>query len=282
MIFFSQPGKFALDSEGLDSEGEPDWVLFGVPYDSTSSFNTGARFGPDSIREASRNLEVYDCELKVDLTSVRLRDLGNVNVRLGDPGANFDIVKKAVSEVTREVRKENFIVLGGEHTISYPVVSAVEPDVFISLDAHLDLRDEYLGEPLSHACTSRRIHEICDVHVYGFRECSKEEYLYAQENNLDVYNSLEIDDITYPRNKRIHLSIDMDVLDPSIAPNVSNPVPGGLNFREVVKIVAAIFERNTIVSLDLCEVCSRYADTTAVTAAYLLYKTLALWRSSHE
>ncbi|MBU7018570.1 MAG: agmatinase [Theionarchaea archaeon] len=272
MIFFSKSGTIALDSEG-----DIDWTLFGVPYDSTVSFNTGARFGPDSIREASYNVEVFDCDLEVDLTSIGVRDLGNINVRLGDPRANSDIVRKAASEV-----QSPFIALGGEHTIAYPLVSVVNPDIFISLDAHLDLRDEYLEEPLSHACTSRRIREICDIHIYGYRECSKEEYTFMKEESIPAYNPSQLESINYPEDKRVYLSLDMDVLDPSVAPNVSNPVPNGLQFHEVIQIAESIIKRNTLVGMDICEVCSRYADRTAVIAAYMLYKILAEWKVFHE
>jgi agmatinase len=270
MIFFFEPGKIALHSEE-----EPDWILFGVPYDSTSSFNTGARFGPDSIRQASYHLEVFDCELEVDLQDIRVKDVGNITVRYGDPRANYDIIKKAVSDID-----SRFIALGGEHTIAYPLVSVTVPDIFVSLDAHLDLRDEYLGETLSHACTSRRVSEICDVHIYGYRECSKEEYMFMKENNIFGYKPSELrrSEPSYPEDKTVHLSIDMDVLDPCEAPHVSNPVPGGLSFDEVTNIIHHIIERNTIVSADICEVTSRYADRTAVVAAALLYKILALWR----
>ncbi len=271
MIFFSHSGRFALHSEE-----EPDWVLFGIPYDSTASFNVGARFGPDSIREASYHLEVFDCDLEVDLTEIHVTDIGNVNVRRGDPKANLDIVRKAVSEVECP-----FICLGGEHTIAYPVVSVVEPDLFISLDAHLDLRDQYLGEPLSHASTSRRILEICDIQIYGYRECSKEEYAFLKEKKIKAYKPSQLKDVIYPEGKKVHLSIDLDVLDPSVAPNVSNPVIGGLQFGEAVCIVYRIMEKNSVVSMDLCEVCSRYADRTAVVAASLLYKILAVWRAFH-
>ncbi len=272
MIFFSQTSRIALDSDE-----KPDWILFGIPYDSTSSFNVGARFGPNSIREASYNLETFDCQYEVDVMDVHLKDVGNVNVRLGDPKENFKIVKKAVSEVNIP-----FIALGGEHTMACPLVSAVRPDVFISLDAHLDLRDEYLGEPLSHACTSRRILKVCDVEIYGYRECSREEYTFLKENDIRAYKPSELENILYPEGKKIHISLDMDVLDPSFAPNVSNPVPDGLRFSEVTSIMYEILKRNTLTSMDICEVTSRYADRTAVTAASLLYKGLAMWRFLHE
>ncbi len=271
MIFFSQAGIFALDSEK-----ECDWVLFGVPYDSTASFNTGARFGPDSIRKASHHLEVFDCDLQVDMTEIKVNDRGNIHVRHGDPQALCDIVKKAVSDI-----EEPFIALGGEHTIAYPLVCVQRPDMVISFDAHLDLRDTYLGEPLSHACTARRIAEVCDIHIYGYRECSKREYTFLKESNITAYKPSEIKDIIYPEGKKVHLSIDLDVLDPSIAPNVSNPVPNGLTVDEVRTVVNQVLKKNTVVSMDLCEVCSRYADRTAVTAAYLLYKILALWSVTH-
>jgi agmatinase len=270
MIFFFEPGKIALHSKK-----EPDWILFGIPYDSTCSFNTGARFGPDSIRQASYHLEKFDCELEVDLRDIHVKDVGNITVRYGDPRANYEIIRKAVSDIDSP-----FVALGGEHTIAYPLVSLTAPDVFVSLDAHLDLRDEYLGEKLSHACTSRRVSEICDVHIYGYRECSKEEYVFMKKNNIFglTPSDLRRSDPLYPEGKTVHLSIDMDVLDPCEAPHVSNPVPGGLSFDEVTKIIHHIIERNTIVSADICEVTSRYADRTAIVAAALLYKILALWR----
>jgi agmatinase len=271
MIFFSQSGRFALDSERGG-----DWVLFGVPYDSTASFNPGARFGPDSIRRASHHLEVFDCDLHVDMTEVTLKDRGNIHVRHGDPQKLCDIVQKAVSDI-----KEPFIALGGEHTIAYPLVLVQRPDMVLSLDAHLDLRDTYLGEPLSHACTARRIAEVCDTHIYGYRECSKREYTFLKESGITAYKASQIANIVYPEGKKIHLSIDMDVLDPSVAPNVSNPVPNGLLFGEVCAVVHEILKKNTVVSIDVCEVCSLYADRTAVMAAYILYKILALWRITH-
>ncbi|MGD2072696.1 MAG: agmatinase [Candidatus Thorarchaeota archaeon] len=272
MIFFSQTGLFALNSEE-----EPDFILFGIPYDSTSSFNTGARFGPDSIREVSYHSEPYDCITGIDLRKIKIRDMGNLHVRHGDPQANNAIIREALEDISLP-----FIALGGDHSISYPLVSSCDPDCCICLDAHLDLRDEYLGESLSHACTSRRISETCPVYIYGYRECSAEEYHYAQDNDMKIYSASEIQSIEYPKNKRIYLSIDLDVLDPSVAPNVSNPVPGGLSFLEVVDILQSILQSNRVISMDICELCSRYADYTAVTATILLYKTLALWRKYHE
>jgi agmatinase len=267
MIFFSKTGQIALHTEG-----EPDWVLFGVPYDCTASFQPGARFGPQSIREASYALEIFDCDLEVDLTNVCINDLGDINVRLGDPRTNFEIVKEAVSEISHP-----FIALGGEHTMVYPLVSVVQPELCVILDAHLDLRDKYLGEPLSHACTARRVLEVCDVQVYGYRECSKEEYVFMKENSINAFKSSEISDFMYPEGKKLHLSIDLDVLDPCYAPHVSNPVPNGLSFAEVVTVCSEVIKRNTVVSMDICELTSRYADRTAVAAASLLYKILAVW-----
>ncbi|MBU7031806.1 MAG: agmatinase [Theionarchaea archaeon] len=272
MMFFSQSGPFALDSPG-----NPDWILFGIPFDSTSSFNTGSRFGPDSIREASYHLETYDYRTHIDLTEVRIRDVGNLHVTHGDPSANNEIISRALKEITLP-----FIALGGDHSISYPLVTHCNPDVCICLDAHLDLRDEYLGEPLSHACASMRITQVCPIHIYGFRECSQEEYRYARENSIRIYAASEMKSIEYPVDQRVYLSVDLDVLDPSVVPAVSNPVPGGLSFEDVVSTIESILQVNTLVSMDMCELCSRYADSSAVTAAMLLYKILALWRKCNE
>lgn len=274
MIFFSQTGPFAL---ALDFSEEPDVLLFGIPYDSTSSFNTGARWGPDSIRRASYHLEPYDCNTERDLRDIKIRDVGNLHVRYGDPAAHNEIIKKALKEISLP-----FIALGGDHSISYPLVSYCAPDLCICLDAHLDLRDEYLGEPFSHACTTRRISEICPVHVYGYRECSQEEYHYARTHSIPVYSAADMESIQYPVDKTVYLSIDLDVLDPSVAPAVSNPVPGGLSFNEVTDTIQSILQHNTLVSMDICELCSQHADVSAVTAASLLFKILALWRNVYE
>jgi agmatinase len=271
MIFFSSPGKIALHCEE-----DPDWILFGIPFDSTCCANTGARFGPDAIREATWQLEVFDCDLELDLTDIRVRDIGNITVSFGDPQITHEIVRKAGSDLERP-----FIALGGEHTLAYPLVSVSRPEVAVVLDAHLDLREDYLGESLSHACTCRRLLEICEVAIYGYRECSKEEFSFLREKSLLGYQPSQLGNALYPEGKKVHISFDMDVLDPCIAPNVSNPVPNGISFDTALSILEKVITRNTITSIDICEVCSRYADTTAVAAAHILYKMLALWRKAH-
>ncbi|MBU7015117.1 MAG: agmatinase [Theionarchaea archaeon] len=270
MIFFSSPGKIALHCEE-----EPDWILFGVPFDSTCCANTGARFGPDAIREASCQLEVFDCDLELDLTDIRVRDMGNINCSFGNPCITHEIIRKACSDLAQP-----FIALGGEHTVAYPVVSVSRPEIVVILDAHLDLREEFLGEPLSHACTSRRLLEICDIAVYGYRECSQEEFSFLKEKSLPAYRPSELKHAWYPEGKKVHVSFDMDVLDPSVAPNVSNPVPNGISLDTAFSLLEAVITHNTVTSMDLCEVCSRYADRTAVTAAHVLYKMLAFWRKT--
>lgn len=271
MIFFSSPRNLALHCEE-----EPDWILCGVPYDSTCCGNAGARFGPDAIREASRQLEVFDCDLELDLTDIRVRDVGNINCSFGDPRLTHKIIRKAGADL-----QQPFIALGGEHTIAYPLVSVSRPEVAVVLDAHLDLRDEFLGEPLSHACTSRRLLELCDVSIYGYRECSREEFSFLREKTIPAYQPWHLKNASYPEGKRVHLSFDMDVLDPGIAPHVSNPVPRGISLDTAFSIIEKVITRNTITSIDICEVCSRYADRTAITAAHVLYKMLAFWRKAH-
>lgn len=253
---------FPLDTVSYDSA---DIVLLGVPLDSTASSLPGQRFGPLSIRRASFDLELFDMETETDLSTVRLHDAGDLHVVPG----NIQETLERVEETIAEYRGKNVVVLGGEHSITYPAVKAVEPEAVVSLDAHFDLRDTYLGEKFSHACVMRRIYELgVQEYILGVRQASKEEYAFIKDASIDTH---------IPRGKKIYLSIDMDVFD---CEHVGNYVPGGMTFSEGVSLVKKIIAQNEILGFDICEVRARTVNRTSLTAANLLYKILRYMRTT--
>lgn len=228
---------------------DADFVIFGVPFDATSSFRYGSSEAPDAMRKAGYNLETYNNFYNIDLIDVRMHDLGDLDldVRVDDM---LCMVHDAVFGILRDHKIP--IALGGEHTLSCGCVSAFaeafdNPGIII-LDAHLDLRDEYLGLKQCHACVSRNIiDDLTDRCVLiGVRSGSSEEYSYAEEKGILWYSADEVSDtgmesvmqkaldaLSDCGCKNIYLSIDLDVIDPGYAPGVSNPEPFGLDPRDV-------------------------------------------------
>ncbi|HIE31064.1 MAG TPA: agmatinase [Methanosarcinales archaeon] len=232
---------------------DADFVIFGVPFDATSSFRYGSREAPDAMRRASYNFETYNDSLDVDLTDLRIHDLGDIDldVRTGE-------MLHRVCDVTAMILRDNKIpiALGGEHTLTYGCARAFTGTFdgpgsdygMIILDAHLDLRDEYLGVEQSHACVSRNIiDDLTDKCVLiGVRSGSAEEYAYARTEGILWHSADEVNDAgmgsvvrealdaLFDRGcEQIYLSIDADVIDPAYAPGVGNPEPFGLSPRDV-------------------------------------------------
>lgn len=256
MFFHTSKIFFPLDtSDFKDSE----YILLGIPLDITSSFLPGQRFGPSSIRKACFDLETFDIETEVDLKNIKLHDAGDLHIT---PDMKENI--KRIEETVKEFAGKKIVILGGEHSITYPVVKTLKPEAVVSLDAHLDLRDIYLGERFSHACVMRRIHDLgVEEYILGAREASKEEYEFLR--NSQIKN-------TVPEGKKVYLTIDMDLFD---LENVGNYVPGGMRFSEGIKLIKEIVQKNEVLGFDICEVCSRIEDKTSITAGKLLYKVLS-------
>ncbi|RLE85936.1 MAG: agmatinase [Thermoprotei archaeon] len=252
------------------------YVLMGVPFDSTSSYRPGSRFAPKTIREISIEMESFDAELSLDFDHTPFHDAGDIK-SISSPE---DLIKK-VSMVVKDTIKDGKIpiIIGGEHTTTLgSVVGLKELSDFnlIFLDAHLDLRDEYpVGARVTHATVLRRCAEKigCDrIIVIGARAVSKEEVEYADRCKIKVfyyheliYNNLDklIDSI----GGNAYISIDMDVLDPGLAPGVSNPEPPGISFKELIDILKTIMRNIKLVGMDVTEVNPLY-DPSGVTSAY--------------
>jgi len=229
------------------------FVIFGVPFDATSSFRRGSCEAPDAMRKASYNFETYNDYYSVDLTDVDMHDPGNLDITPDLRAADvLCMVENAVAGILADSKIP--IVLGGEHTLTYGCIraflgaGAFDDLGIIILDAHLDLRDEYLGAKQSHACVSRNIiDDLTDrCAIIGVRSGSAEEYIYARENGVLWYSADEvsctgiesvmrqaIDALSDRGATRFYLSIDLDVIDPGYAPGVGNPEPFGLSPRDV-------------------------------------------------
>jgi len=267
---------------GFDSSfDKADYILKGVPYDKTSSFRTGTYKGPEEIRKASYCFEPYLMEYDVSLDHIELHDAGDL-----DGNKDFQELSMDISETIYGIVSEDKfpIILGGEHSISPPSVSALQrilPDLeVIILDAHLDFRDKYEGIKHSHASVSRRISEIVgleNITVIGVRSISGE---CAEEKKPKFYTSKKIrendclEKIFQERDKPTYLSIDMDVIDPSFAPGVGNPEPFGLSSVKMKKLVALLSSH--LVGMDIVETNPKYdgSDITANLGARLIYELI--------
>ncbi len=265
---------------------DADFVVIGLPFDSTTSFRSGSRDGPDAVRQASYGFESYDCHYDVDLADLKICDLGNMELG-SDPEVAWETIQEGLSLLPEGVIP---ILLGGEHSIAPPAIEHLAEQGGIGvlvLDAHLDLRDEYGNTRFSHACASRRILEIDGLQGYasvGVRSGSREEFDYAREMGIGFYTSngvreMGIDyvlDEALKRLKceRIYLSLDMDVFDPAYAPAVGNPEPYGLTPWDVRRAFERIAPK--AVALDVNEITPAYdRGETALLGASLVREFIA-------
>ena len=280
-----EPWKFAFSAEN-DIIKENSYGIIGVPFDSTTSYHSGARLGPIVVREASFGFEKYNTIFNKDLTTT-FYDFGDVNVVPGNCKATCDIVKDTVNEMLDMNIKP--IIIGGEHSASIESIGALserhEKLTVIHLDAHRDLAFEFIGEKYSHATVMRRAHEMgVSLVQIGIRSSSKDEEEFVKSTydiqtfkNRDVHKHMDaieyyLTNIDGP----IYISIDMDVMNPAIAPSVGNPTPGGLFVSEVENILETLCRKN-IVGFDVVETATnKLGEQTAVVAAKIIYDFLTL------
>jgi agmatinase len=262
-----------------DPEGV-DYVLFGAPLDKTGSNRKGTRFGPGAIRKESTYLDTYSQRSGLDWDDLSLADIGDLDCPSVDSFlANIQTVIKT--------HKATPFMLGGEHLITLGALRAIEPDLVVVYDAHLDLRDELFGERMSHATYLRRGYEELGFKavVLGARALSGEEVEYVNSNDDICYvTSLDIIkgnvDAVKMVNKavgeasKVYLSIDLDVLDPASAPAVGNPHPEGLSSTQLMDLITGTMSEK-MAGFDLNEIYPHYdTGNTATTAAYIVMETL--------
>lgn len=264
----------------LESRREPragDVAMFGVPFDGTTSFRPGARFGPDHIRTASIVLESYSPEQDLDLADIGYCDLGNLEVAMGPPTPMVERVEQA----TRTLLECGLVplMLGGEHSVTTGAVAAVKaryPDLLlVQLDAHADMRESYLGQAHNHACTMTRCMEIVGADSLvqiGIRSGLREEFAAMRQGHRLVppgpsaTMAAQVAELIARRGERpIYLTVDLDVFDPGVLPGTGTPEPGGIAWPDFAAILQAIPRR--IVAGDVVEL-SPVLDPTGASAVY--------------
>jgi agmatinase len=269
---------------GFESSYESaEVVVIGVPLDLTSSYRTGCRFGPQKVREASFNLETYIPSAGVDVfEKLRISDLGDLCLppNLEESGR---MIEKEVRRVSGEGKLP--LLLGGEHTLTYFACRGLKPDRVVYLDAHADLREEWLGQRLCHATVARRLLDFLPpsrLIEVGVRSCSKEEEEFRRRCGLAWHASEEFDRPTELARKvlervsgRIYLSLDIDLLDPAFAPGVSCPEPGGISTSGLLEFLRGM-KGIELCGVDVVEVCPPFDNGGAsFAAARVIYEILA-------
>ncbi|MBM3905096.1 MAG: agmatinase [Thaumarchaeota archaeon] len=263
----------------------PVATVYGIPFDSTHSYKPGCRFGPDAIRKAFNNIEIFHPDLGVDLEGVAIEDLGN-SMHTANVEEMLDMVGKLTAELTKKDRL--LIILGGEHSLTYGTYMNVPKETgYIVFDAHYDLRDGYAGEEFSHASYLRRVVEKKGadkiIHV-GARSFVKEELAFLKENKIRTITDRDIRDGKGPKMvkdalstfDRTYVSVDLDVLDPAFAPGVGNPEAVGITSRELFEMIYSM-QNNKISVLDVVELNPTYDNgATASLAAKLLSTMVAM------
>ncbi|MEM0023103.1 MAG: agmatinase [Thermofilaceae archaeon] len=262
-------------------------VILGVPYDSSSTCAPGCRYAPARVREVSHALEAFDPQLRVNVEELPVADVGDVVTSL-----NPEVMIKDVSKVVEGLLERGKLVacLGGDHTVTLGVLSGMKhPISMVVFDAHLDYRNEYpRGDRLSHATVLRRAREVLvkEAVVIGARAFSKEEVeALSLDDRVTVLHPWagrsEIEAALSTLSRPFYVSIDIDVLDPSVAPGVGCPEPGGLNYYQILDILSPVFEGG-VAGLDVVEVnpLVDVNDLTSRIAAKLLMRCLILLTQS--
>ena len=288
-----KPWKFAFseETENIEEVVENRWGIIGVPFDSTSSYGPGSRFGPTTVREASYSFEKYNISFDKEINK-RFYDFGNINVVYGNCKKTLKILEETIEEIANMEIKP--IIIGGEHSISLAPIKALSKKyptkdiTVITLDAHMDMIDTYQGEKCSHATVIKRIHDLNPKEIIeiGIRSSSLEEKEFVEnQENIAIFTVKDTKEnfeaiekkIEQIGNKEpIYLSIDIDVLDPLYAPEVGNPIPNGIS-PDIIEKILEILAKKNVIGFDLVEVATnKLGDSTGVTASKIVYDFLSL------
>lgn len=285
LLYTESPLKFAFSREISElPQFEASHGILGVPFDSTVTYIPGARFGPNAIREASYNLENYNLPQEKKLIK-KFYELGNLEVVHG----NFQKTSQHLESTIKELLNLQIrpVILGGEHTISYSVIKAMdlEKATVLHFDTHMDLRDTYQGEKYSHATVMQRIYDLNlgEIVQIGIRSGTKKEVEFAENHEIEYYTSSwvkenlsKMESLIKSIKDPVYVTVDMDVLDPAYAPSVGTPCPGGLDPLELQKLICCL-EGKDVIGFDVMEVSSRcVGDITSVNAAQVVYEFLCL------
>ena len=258
-------------------------VIVPVPYDQTSTWIKGADKGPAAIIEASTNMELYDIETDCEVyrKGIFTADALKVGGLLPE-----DMIEMVTEEVRHYIEKEKFtVVVGGEHSVSIGSIRAHAENnkdiTVLQLDAHSDLRNEYNGSKYNHACVMARVREACPIVQVGIRSMDSSEKEFIDRGRVffaeDIHNRTDwINEAVGKLSKKVYITIDLDVFDPSIMPSTGTPEPGGLLWYDVLRLLKTVSDKKDIVGFDVVELCPNEKNKAPdFLAAKLIYKMLS-------
>lgn len=253
---------------------EADTVLFGAPFDSTTSYRPGTRFGCSTIRHESFGIESYSPYQDKDLFDGKVMDSGDIELPFGCTEDALNQIEERAADILAAGKRP--FMLGGEHLVTLGAFRAAAkkyPDIcIIHFDAHADLREDYLGNKLSHACVLRRCWEIIGdgrIFQFGIRSGDREEFSWGKDHvntcrfNFDTLKET-LDKLG---DKPVYFTVDLDVLDPSVFPGTGTPEPGGVSFEEMRKSAVLVCEKANVVACDVNELSPHYDHSGISTAA---------------
>jgi len=281
------PFRFAgVEDEYADYQ-KAQVVIIPVPLERTTTYVRGTRKGPCAIIEASRNMETYDEELRVETyREIGIHTLEEMETEEGSLERVLADIHTLVAGILADGKFP--LLLGGEHSLTVPAVAAAARTFadlsVLQIDAHADLRETYQGERNSHACTMRRVLEICPAVQVGIRSLSIEEAVDIPKLKTKIYWAQDIvsrlsaewiANIVRDMSPHVYLTIDLDALDPAIMPAVGTPEPGGLSWEQVTALVRTLARQRKIVAMDVVELVPTPGFHTAdFLAAKLAYRIL--------
>lgn len=283
---FSSPYNFGAIPRQLSEYNKSKIAILPVPYDATTSYKSGTRHGPQAIIDASRSMELFDEETNANISSFGICTLDELDVVV-DP----EKMTHRVYETCRQLLNDGkmIIMLGGEHSLSFGVVKALNEKhslmSVLQVDAHSDLAFENGGTKFDHGCVARRISEICPLVQVGTRSIAPEDIEYAGQKGIRIFYASEIaksadsswiEEIVSKLSDNVYVTIDVDGLDPSVMPSVGTPEPGGLQWYQLLELLKKVAAKKNIIGFDVVELCPLPGNIAPdFTAAKLVKKLIA-------
>lgn len=293
-LFVSQSNVFGGFQKSFE---KANYIILGVSFDVTSTYRTGARFGPNAIRQASLNIETYSLRSGMDVEDLPLHDLGDLHVA-ANTEKTLETLERVIKSIIEKGKKP--VTIGGEHTITLGIARGLREKAgetaIVSFDAHLDLRNEFLGLKLSHTTFMRRISEEvrpAKIIEVGTRAVCKEELAYAKKAGIEFLTTQKIRKEGNKRSadwlreklegyKHIYLSVDMDILDPAYVPAVQNPEADGLEMFVLLDILESACDSRAV-GFDVLEIAPNYDQgVSAIQAAKVIFELLCLLEKSRK
>jgi agmatinase len=291
-LLVSQSNVFSGFQKPLE---KADYVILGVPFDVTSTYRTGARFGPNAIRQASLNVETYSFRAGIDVEDLKLHDLGDLHVST-DTKKTLEMLELVIKDILE--RGKTPVAIGGEHTITLGIMKGLGKKALktaiVSFDAHLDLRNEFMGLKLSHTTFMRRTDEEVNparIIEVGTRAVCKEELAYAKKAGIEFLTTqlirkegigkiIEALKEKIAEHEYVYLSVDMDVLDPAYVPAAQNPEADGFEPFCLLDILHGIIDKR-VIGFDVLEIAPDYdKGVSAIQAAKVIFEMLCCLEKS--